>query len=59
MCAKGLVLVIPTEAEIFYQDLCAKALVLDLVIPPEVEIFHQDLCAKALVLVIPTKVEIF
>ena len=50
-------MVIPREAEIFYQDLCTKALVL--VISTEAEIFYQDLCAKALVLVIPIEAEIF
>ena len=48
-------MVIPTEVEIFYQEFCAKALVL--VIPTEVEMFYQHLCAKALVLVIPKEAE--
>ena len=39
-------MVIPTEAEIFYQDFIGKALVL--VIPTEAEIFYQDFVAKAL-----------
>ena len=46
-------MVIPTELEIFYHDLGAKALLL--VIPPELEIFYRDLEAKALLLVIPTR----
>ena len=46
----------PTELEIFYRDLEAKALLL--VIPTEVEIFYPDLGAKALLLVIPTELEI-
>jgi hypothetical protein len=39
-------LVNPTEVEIFYRDLGAKALVL--VIPTELKIFYRDLEAKAL-----------
>ena len=48
-------MVIPTKAEIFYQDFVAKALVL--VIHTEAEIFYQDFVAKALLLVIPTELE--
>ena len=49
----ALFLVIPTELEIFYRDLEAKALLL--VISTELEIFYRDLEAKALLLVIPTE----
>ena len=55
--AKALLLVTPTEVEIFYRDLYAKALLL--VTPTVLEIFYPDLYRKALVLVIPTVLEIF
>ena len=54
--AKALLLVPPTELEIFYHDFVAKALLL--VPPTELEIFQQNLVAKALVLVNPTVVEL-
>ena len=42
--AKALLLVPPTELEIFYQDFAAKALLL---VPlTELEIFYQDFAAK-------------
>ena len=44
--AKTLLLVNPTELEIFQQDLVAKTLLL--VNPTELEIFQQDSVAKAL-----------
>ena len=51
MGTKALVLVNPTELEIFWPHLGAKALVL--VNPTELEIFWSDLLGKALVLVNP------
>ena len=48
---QNIVLVNPTELEIFWPDLGAKALVL--VNPTELEIFWQDCVGKALVLVNP------
>jgi hypothetical protein len=54
--AKALVLVNPTELEIFYRDLLAKSLLL--VNPTVLEIFWQDLYTKALILVSPALIKI-
>ena len=55
--AKALLLVPPTELDIFYHDFVAKVLLL--VPPTELEIFYRDFVAKALLLVPLTELEIF